>query len=1008
MSSPEADGAGRDARQAAVALVAVLALVLAAGLVPALTVPFGPMGIQGPDDADGPPASRTADEASTLNALSPGERADVGGPIDRERLRAANETHFVVETNSPGYYRTGAYDRYTGEGWARTSDPSVYTGGLPADDDSEVKQRVRLTRPATGLPAAYRPVSIEFPDRDQPTVLVSERRALRVERGLEAGTEYVVTSEVESPDPRRLRNTGRDYPDDVERYATRPPATTDRVVRLSDRITRDADGPYEEAVAIERWLESNKRYRLETARPGDGPVVDEFLFGMEGGYCEYFATSMVVMLRSQGIPARYVVGYGPGARTADEGIGADDTYRVRSIDAHAWVEVYFEGVGWVRFDPTPASQRTIAERETLSAQGVERDVRPMVPGSPGERVRSDARGLGDGNRSVGVEERSLDPRDPPYDVALNESPVPGKAVTVQVSKDGLPVTGAVVAFNGEPVGRTNTNGEVVATIPYADSLTVDARPSLETRDRSVGGSVTPATARAPGPAAASTPDRPAGTFGSAGSVGESIGSSSGPGVSGAVEPARTTEPGGSGADGADDDRTYELPTEVEFRTSNAPAPGRSFRLVPTIEDVPIRNATVTFDGERVGRTGTDGPGIVIDVPQDAAGSTTVTVSRGDITASKTIELAKLRVDLEPETGIPLPGTGATAVVTVGEDPVEGAAVYVDGQYVGETDRQGRVDVDLPGDDDVAIAADGPYQSTTRVVAGLYLYLGAVVAIPLAGLAGLVGLPLILTRRRGRPLTDAPHVLGDVLRTLVEGFLLVAKPCWRLASRVWRFAVRGGVWLSRAAVSTAILVGTTVLSVLEWAVGSVGDLGAVLSDLLVRVGIWIADRSGRQMLRDLGNAARGALGLAVAGLGAARVLLIAVLPFTGIALGDVLGTSGRPGADENAAGEASTGDSSDEDGDPAIASVREAWRRFLELVPLGRYRTKTPGEIGRAAVDRGLPAGPVETLVEAFRAVEYGGRQDRPDLRRQVTDAVRRLAGPRDDPDPGSPSEGGDD
>lgn len=72
---------------------------------------------------------------------------------------------------------------------------------------------------------------------------------------------------------------------------------------------------------------------------------------MDAGYCTYYATTMVTMLRSQGVPARFVVGY-----TTGEQVG-DDRYRVRGLNSHAWVQVYFPDVGWVRFDPTPAGPR---------------------------------------------------------------------------------------------------------------------------------------------------------------------------------------------------------------------------------------------------------------------------------------------------------------------------------------------------------------------------------------------------------------------------------------------------------------------------------------------------------------------------------------------------------------------------------------------------------------------------------------------------------------------------
>jgi hypothetical protein len=81
---------------------------------------------------------------------------------------------------------------------------------------------------------------------------------------------------------------------------------------------------------------------------------------MERGYCTYFATTMVAMLRSQGVPARFAVGYTPGEQVGE------DRWLARGLDSHAWVEVYFSDVGWVRFDPTPAEPRREAERRQLN------------------------------------------------------------------------------------------------------------------------------------------------------------------------------------------------------------------------------------------------------------------------------------------------------------------------------------------------------------------------------------------------------------------------------------------------------------------------------------------------------------------------------------------------------------------------------------------------------------------------------------------------------------------
>jgi hypothetical protein len=103
------------------------------------------------------------------------------------------------------------------------------------------------------------------------------------------------------------------------------------------------------AQAVERHLHQNYQYSLDVGTAVSASPVEDFLFTRKTGYCEHYATAMVVMLRTLGIPARLVTGFLPGLWN-DFG----NYYSVRQQDAHAWVEVYFPRSGWVTFDPTPA------------------------------------------------------------------------------------------------------------------------------------------------------------------------------------------------------------------------------------------------------------------------------------------------------------------------------------------------------------------------------------------------------------------------------------------------------------------------------------------------------------------------------------------------------------------------------------------------------------------------------------------------------------------------------
>lgn len=124
----------------------------------------------------------------------------------------------------------------------------------------------------------------------------------------------------------------------------------DRVKLLALDITKEAKTDYEKVIAIEQYLKNNYQYSLNPdIIPPDKDLVDYFLFEEKEGYCTYFATAMTILLRTLGIPARYVEGYILPSTPSEEG-----TYIVTNKYGHAWVEVYFEGFGWLTFEPTPS------------------------------------------------------------------------------------------------------------------------------------------------------------------------------------------------------------------------------------------------------------------------------------------------------------------------------------------------------------------------------------------------------------------------------------------------------------------------------------------------------------------------------------------------------------------------------------------------------------------------------------------------------------------------------
>jgi hypothetical protein len=159
---------------------------------------------------------------------------------------------------------------------------------------------------------------------------------------------YTSSGSVSKATPRQLREAGVEYADELfERYTQIPDTLPDRVVELARGLTSSFETPYDKAVAVRDFVQSYQ-YNLDIAGPPVGADgVDYFLFDLHQGYCDYYASSMAVMLRSQGIPARYVLGYAPGFLNNTGG------YDVLQLNYHSWVEVYFPDYGWVRFEATP-------------------------------------------------------------------------------------------------------------------------------------------------------------------------------------------------------------------------------------------------------------------------------------------------------------------------------------------------------------------------------------------------------------------------------------------------------------------------------------------------------------------------------------------------------------------------------------------------------------------------------------------------------------------------------
>ncbi len=287
----------------------------------------------------------------------------LGGPIsltDRPILEATAKERT--------YWRAVVYDAYTGTGWINTdSETLIIQSGEPLGEPRfsrtrEITATIRsleLSQETVFVPP--QPVRVGVPVNAEFTPVTGTEggRAISLLRSridLARYGPYEVTSAVSNASPDRLRADGTEYPAWVrDRYLQLPEGLPARVRDLAAQITGPYDNPYDKAEALEAFLRTYTYNQQIAAPPPGADGVDYFLFDVQQGYCDYYASAMVVMLRSVGVPARFVVGYTPGQPLdEDERAGPQQpvTYRVLERNAHAWPEVFFPSYGWVQFEPT--------------------------------------------------------------------------------------------------------------------------------------------------------------------------------------------------------------------------------------------------------------------------------------------------------------------------------------------------------------------------------------------------------------------------------------------------------------------------------------------------------------------------------------------------------------------------------------------------------------------------------------------------------------------------------
>ncbi|ASS76772.1 hypothetical protein CIG75_18720 [Tumebacillus algifaecis] len=294
----------------------------------------------------------------------------LGGPFEMD-----DTVVFTVASTVDGYYRGETKAFYTGKGWLSVSPAEQVRNPLDLGADTffgrttletkHVEQTINVQDNIVPLLFGHAQMTgVSGPNINSETVRFS-RLDNRVEvNELEPGDTYTVVSEVPYHDSDALKAAR--LPDQekllgaMQAFVSLPANLPKRIRDLAKEVTQEANSPYDRAKALESYLSGNYRYETEDVPiPSDKQdFVDQFLFDSKRGYCDHFSSSFVVMARTLGMPARWVKGFTRGdVDLTYDGRNDDEyLYTVKNKNAHSWAEVYFDGIGWVAFEPTSSFQ----------------------------------------------------------------------------------------------------------------------------------------------------------------------------------------------------------------------------------------------------------------------------------------------------------------------------------------------------------------------------------------------------------------------------------------------------------------------------------------------------------------------------------------------------------------------------------------------------------------------------------------------------------------------------
>jgi hypothetical protein len=628
------------------------------------------------------------------------------------------------------------------------------------------------------------------------------------------------------------------------------------------------------------------------------------------------------------------------------------------------------------------------------------DNQPSSEESGSDDQSSQESGPDDETQESDDDDQSENGTTPALETELNRTElVPGTDVQVTVTRGGEPVDGATVRFNGEAVGDTAPDGTVVGTVPYAEELNVtvatgrDAQslggaPPIsrsvyfDIRAPPVGALGSPAADPVPSDvdtyevetnatvdvANPPIPDSPAvvtatinGTplAGATVSVGDSPAAETN--QSGQAEitlPAdvertevRVTRGAVTGA------RELTLVTQLNVSVEGEFYSRGGAAVIVTARGTDVENATVTIEDRVLGRTTTNG--IATGQFPQTTGNITVTATKGIAEGTRRVKLRELTVRAAPESVLPFPWTGVTVQSRLEGEPADRVAIRVNGRPVDETSPGGTLNTTLPPTYGVTVTAVG-YGQRVSTTAGN----------PGAVLLGTVAVGLLVVgagvRRGRRSERTTRGVLTAALNAAVRSTQRLFGGIVAFASQVDNF-VRWAIRITRRLRKNVTAIPRFLA---QWARQARRRSAAVASRMrrnFSRIATWVM-----WIIQSVNTGIRNPKRSMVLCIGWLRRLF----------------ESGDATTTDDAAAPRVTREESEEA--ESRLTVREAWREFLKYVSVRRWRTKTPGQISRRAIESDdLPPEAVKLLTDSFRGVEYGERSAK-DSAVGAQDALERI------------------